>query len=247
MRTCKLTILVFSYCLMLSSLYGGDKKVRLATCEWPPYVSKAMNEQGVTAAIVRQAFEQVGYEVKIDFMPWSRVMKSVETGEYDMGFPAYFSEERTKTFDYTKEMLLAPLYLCKLKTKEIEYTDLESLKPYKIGIVNGYINSPEFDKADFLNKKPANDDTINLKKLLGKRVDIISIDKFTAIHLSQTSVSGALGKLDFMGLPLQEKTVHLLKAKSLKTELSFIADFESGLSKLKASGKYKGILKDFGF
>jgi len=242
----KYIILVLSCLVLFQSLYGADKKVRLATCEWPPYVGKEMNHQGVTAAIVRQAFELEGYEVKIDFMPWSRVMKSVEAGEYDMGFPAYFSEERTKTFSYTKEMLFAPLYLCKLKDREIEYTDLESLKPYKIGVVNGYVNSPEFDKADFLNKKPANDDATNLKKLLGKRVDIISIDKLTAIHLSKTTVLGALGKLEFMGEPLQKKTVHLLKAKSLKAEFNLVADFESGLSKRKASEKYKGILKEFG-
>lgn len=233
--------------LLLPQLLAEEKKVRLATCEWPPYVSKSLKGDGLTACIVRAALETEGYEVQIDFMPWARVMKAVEKQDYDGGFPAYFSEERTKTYNYSNDFLLTPLYLCKLKKSDIEYKGLESLKDYRIGIVNGYINSPEFDAADYLNKKPANDDQLNLMKLLGNRVDIAVIDMYTALHLTQTTVSKAKGQLDFMAPPLHEKNVHLLTSNMLKNSKEILSDFNKGLIKIKENGQYNKILKDFGF
>ena len=101
-----------------------------------------------------------------------------------------------------------PLVFCKKKGADVSYKTLQDLKPYRIGVVRGYVNTPEFDAADYLRKDIANSDELNLRKLLKGRVDLVVIDKFTAQHILSTAIPEGVDAIEFLEPHLQEKPLY---------------------------------------
>ena len=78
---------------------GADRVVSLATTEWEPYVGERLANYGFTSESIIEAFKRVGYKVTFNFKPPKRVMAEVESGVYDAGYLAYYSDERARRFD----------------------------------------------------------------------------------------------------------------------------------------------------
>jgi ABC-type amino acid transport substrate-binding protein len=143
--------------------FADDKTVSLATLEWEPYVGRKLMNYAFISEIVTEAFKRVDYSQTVDFMPCARVLQEVLKGEYDAAFPADYPDTRAKNYALSNSFAEGPLVLCKKKEADISYKSLQDLKPYCIGVVRGYVNTPEFDAADYLRKDLANSDEINLR------------------------------------------------------------------------------------
>ncbi len=232
---------------MASQGFAAEKTIILATVDWTPYVGKNLPDNGFLSKIVTTALERTGYSVEIKYMPWATILKAVENGKVDAFFPAYYSEERTVKFVVSESFFTGPLYLCKLKSNKIVYSTLEDLKPYKIGVVRGYLNTPEFDSADYLNKKKANSDKLNLVKLIKKRVDIVVVDKYAALQIVKESIPDAIGAIDFLEPPLEEKTLHLVFSRKNKNCQAIVDGFNTEIKILTEDGSVKKIIRKYGF
>ena len=55
--------------LSLMATTSDTADVTLTTLEWPPYTSPSLPEGGATTSIVRQAFENIGIEADVVFLP----------------------------------------------------------------------------------------------------------------------------------------------------------------------------------
>ena len=73
-----------------------------------------------------------------------------EEGKADGLFPAYRNKEREEKYVFTEPYTSGLVGFFKLKGSKITYSTLKDLTPYRIGIVRGYANTPEFDAADYL-------------------------------------------------------------------------------------------------
>jgi polar amino acid transport system substrate-binding protein len=62
-----------------------ERRVRIVTGEWAPYISESFAEGGVSCHIVREAFARMGFEVEYTFtMPWiERIYELAKAGEFD--------------------------------------------------------------------------------------------------------------------------------------------------------------------
>lgn len=229
-----------------TSTPASEKLIRLATLEWSPYVSEELENYGFAAEIVAAAFTRMGYEVQFDFMPWARVLQEVEQGRYDGGFPAYYSEERTKTYLLTDAFTEGPIGFYKRADSDITYQTLEDLIPYKIGIILGYVNTPEFDAADYLQKEAAENEEQNLRKLLLGRLDLVVIDKFVAASIIAESIPEAKDNLVFLNPPLEVKTLHVVLSRNTENAEQKLADFNEGLRQIMADGTITQIMEKHG-
>lgn len=236
-------LITFLTLLLSFNIQAKEKTIKLATLNWPPYVFEKGDKKGFAYDLVQRAFEEKGYKVTIDFIPWQRLLKQVKEGKYDGGFPAYFSEERSKIYNVSPSYLDGPLVFAKLKERKIEYTDLNSLKPFTIGVIRGYINEKEFDKADFLTKEAVNNEKQNLQKLLKKRVDLVVVDKLLGINILKGL--NKLDKVDFIAKPLANKTLHLLLSLNNIKNQTIMSDFIDGIKALKKSGEYQRIMDGY--
>ena len=185
------TLLVLSLILFNNLSYSADIVVNLTSLDWPPYSSKSLKQQGASVAVAKAAFKEMGYELKVTFYPWSRAVALAKDSKSDYSgyFPEYYSEDTEKEFIYSEPMGSGPLGFAERKNNTIQWEQLSDLKEYKIGVVQDYINTTEFD--DMVMKKSlktstTTSDTKNLLKLVNNRLDLAVIDQNVMNYLLKT-------------------------------------------------------------
>ncbi|HOO47082.1 MAG TPA: transporter substrate-binding domain-containing protein, partial [Deltaproteobacteria bacterium] len=181
----RLFIFTLGLFIFMSQDALAQKTVTLATLDWQPYVGSDMPGYGFNAEIVTEAYKRMGYTVKIEFLSWDDAVNKTQQGEFDGLFPEYYSKERAEEFLYSDFFSNSLLVFYKRKDAKISYASLKDLISYRIGVVKGYINTEEFDSADYLNKVEFNSDLESLNNLVEGKVDLIVIDKLVAQYLIQ--------------------------------------------------------------
>ncbi len=229
-----------------SSLEARD--IKMTTVDWPPYYGAEMEDNGVITVIVKAAFEKVGHNASIKFMPWKRALKETKEGIYDVAMGGYHTEERAKTYLFSDPFYDIDVGFVALKTAGItNYSKLEDLKKYKIGISRGWANSKEFDEADFLNKEEATNQIINIRKLFKKRIDMLTIAfgifRYEVSKMKEHSVDDVA----FVQPPLSKNSLYLLVSRAKSDHAKIAEDFNKGLKTIKEDGSYDKILKKYGF
>ena len=173
-------------------------------------------------------------------------MMQVKHGHIEVAFPAYYSHGRLKDYAFSEPIAESPLGFYKHKELRLHYNSLRDLKSYKMGIVTGYVKTPEFDAADYLMKETAISDELNLKKLFRRQVDLIVIDQITAKYILMTSFTQGADYLEFLAPALEVKRLHLAFSKSVSGYEEKLADFNRGLETLRDDGTLLRIIKEYG-
>ncbi len=235
---------------------SGSRVVTLATLEWEPYIGPGLRDNGYVYQIVQEAFRRAGYSTDIAFLPWARAVSITEQGVRDALFPEYYDPGREEKYAFSDPFPGGPVGLYKRKDKNIAWVvdptenqteALRGLKDYRFGVVRGYINTTEFDAAEFLKKDAAVDDEMNLKKLYKDRVQLIFIDKFVATHIMVTRYPWYLGELEFMEPPLEVKDLFVAFSKQSENWEAKRDGFNRGLREIREDGTMDRIIEEFGF
>lgn len=238
--------LLFLVCLALAfPLFLQAQTVTVATLDWPPYVGADLKGKGFNAEIITEAFKRVGHTVKIEFMEWDNAIAKASQGKCDAVFPEYYSKDREKDFIYSNFFSNSLLVFYKPKGAKVNYTspkNLKDLAPYKIGVVKGYINTEEFDKAAYLKKVEADSDEANLKKLANKELDLIVIDKLVAQHIIKRDMPGAASQLEALNPPLVIHPLFVIFPKKNPQSKKLCDDFNKGLEMIIKDGTVKAIM-----
>jgi polar amino acid transport system substrate-binding protein len=226
---------------------AGDRTVSIATSEWLPYCGNFLPNYGIEPEIVTAAYSRKGYTVKFDFMAWTRVLEDVRDGKYDAATSASFTEERAKEYFYSESYMQSPIVFYRRTGEAIHWNRLEDLKLYKIGVVRGYSYSPGFDKADFLQKKEAPTDILNIKKLLLKQADLIVMDQMVGHYIINNKLSNhERNNLEVMYPPLISDKLHLMFSKKAPDVSEKIAAFNDGLKEIREDGTLQKIMEKNG-
>ncbi|MDP3480841.1 MAG: transporter substrate-binding domain-containing protein [Desulfoprunum sp.] len=231
----------------LPNIARAANTVTLASLDWEPYIGEKLKDQGYVDSLAREAFKASNYTVKISFMPWARVVAMTKEAKYDGYLPEYFAESLKTDFLVSEPFPGGPLGFFKRKTDAITFKTLEDLKAYKIGVVRDYVNTVEFDKATFLQKDVANNDITNLRKLVGKRLDLVVVDKFVGLYLLKQDMPDQAQEVEFMAPVLEEKSLYLCISKKTPDAEAKIKAFNDGLKIIKDNGTIDALLKANGF
>jgi polar amino acid transport system substrate-binding protein len=236
--------IVFLVVLAFFSMKGASQAetLKIATTDREPYVGKALKGEGFNAEIVTEAFKRSGYTVKIDFMQRDKAIEDATKGTYDAVFPEYYSKDRAKDFIYSNFISNSLLAFYRRKSSHITYKTLKDLTPYKIGVVKGYINTEEFDKASYLKKLEAETDEENLRRLANGEVDLIVIDKLAAQYLIKTTISEASGKLESIEPPLIIHPLFVVFPKKLPASEKRAKEFDKAYESMEKDGTIKALM-----
>ncbi|MCP4163463.1 MAG: transporter substrate-binding domain-containing protein [Deltaproteobacteria bacterium] len=215
--------------------------IRIATLNWEPYVGEDLKEEGFLAHITREAFKRAGYKIEFLYRPWKRAVVKAEEGDFDGYFPAYFSKERMEKSYFTDKIISGPMGFFKLKYRNITYKKIEDLKPYRIGIVRGYVNTKEFDNADYIRKEAVVGDETNFRKLLMKRIDLAIADKFVGYSIINRNPK-MKGKINFLNPPLKDLKLYICISKNTTSAQKKLKAFNKGLKEIIKDGTFKRIL-----
>lgn len=240
-------IFVISTLLFAFSLQA--KEVYVVAPEYPPYQYTVDGKvQGIDYEIIKEAFKRTGHTVKIEILPWTRALKTVQHGVADVLMAAYKTPEREVDFLYSKEpLIIQTVSLFKHKDLYLNYLgDFTQLADHRLGVRYKFSYGEEFDNAIESNLFPElekSPDTItNIKKLVNDRLDIVAANKYGALHFLKE-----LNKLDMaeeLTPPIQEIPAYLLFTK--KKDLGDIpAHFDIHLREMKADGTYQEIIDSY--
>ena len=180
-------LFVLLFVLLAYPLYAKER-VYMTSLNWPPYSGEDLAENGVSIAIARAAFSEVGYELIVEFKPWVRTVRTATKKKQYIGyFPEY--EFETDELVFSNSIGTSPLGFVERIAKPIEWNELRDLGQYRIGVVQGYVNTAEFDlyvAQGALNVEATTDDLKNVFKVAKGRLDIAVIDANVFKYLINT-------------------------------------------------------------
>ncbi len=194
--------------LLLGCLLGSTALAEtriLLTLEWPPYTGIKEPDGGTVTRLVKSAFAAEGDDTRIGYFSWRRALQLPRTDRrFAAIYPMYYAKDRESRCYFSEPIGYSPVGLAERRQRPLRWQQLTELAPYTIGVVNGYVNSPEFDalvQAGKLKVLASENDEQNLKQLLNKRVDAVVIDHNTFHYLDQgqTRVRGMSRQLQLNG------------------------------------------------
>ncbi|WP_207261254.1 transporter substrate-binding domain-containing protein [Desulfovibrio sp. Huiquan2017] len=205
-------------------------------------------EGGYLAEITDAAFRRVGYDPKFIFVPWARALSGTIATEYDVLLAAYQTEERGKVLLYSNPIGTTDVILLKLKTRDIHFSRIEDLRPYRIGHIKGSKVNKEFDEAEkkYLKIDYVKDAQYNIKKLLAGRIDLAVEKKERIEQLLKTAFRDYADRFEFITPPLQKNFFCNCISKKHESSYQIIYDFNRGLRMIQEDGTLDAILERHG-
>lgn len=213
------------------------RQVVLATTAWEPYIGPELQGQGYVAEVAREALARSGHSLLLVFLPWARAVQMAKTGKADGYLPEYDSQKLRQQFLFSAPFPGGPVGFFKLRNRAgLRWSGLDSLKPYRLGVVRGYVNAPEFDARTDLRKQYVNSDETNLRMLLAGRIDLMVADKYVGDALARKLSPEAGARIEFLQPPLEEKNLFACFPAHLPGSSELLKDFNRGLKQLKDDG-----------
>lgn len=224
--------------LLAPPAWAQDAVVRLASLDWPPFSGPALSDKGAVTAVVRAAFAAIGRRVEVTFYPWNRAVAMTRAGRGADGyFPEYDSPDTRREFVLSVSLGSSPLGFAERTDTPIVWSTLDDLRGRRIGVVDGYTNTDEMDfriAQGLLSVDSAGSDLINLKKLLGRRIDLAVIDRAVMNDLLRAVPELGTGRLRFNPRPLGDKTFHVAFRRNARGEV-LAAQLAEGLGRIDAA------------
>lgn len=204
--------MAFSVCILASATVRADV-LTMPSLDWPPYSGKSLPEQGASVAVVRAAVEAMGHELNVEFYPWSRTVYLVKNdAQYAGYFPEYYYE--TDELLFSDPIGTGPLGFVENTNQPIEWSSLDDLASHTIGVVRGYVNTPELDARianGTLKSSAVTNDTQNLQKVGRERLPLAVVDANVLAYLKENdpALSAVKDKLQMNKKLLVDKKLYI--------------------------------------
>ncbi|MFT5294770.1 MAG: polar amino acid transport system substrate-binding protein [Colwellia sp.] len=161
---------------------GGSKEERITLTVamedigyFPFYYTENGDTKGFSVDVLNYVEAHSKYDFEYIILPWPRALHLVAEGRVDLMLTLFKTSKREQTYHF-----IEPSYgneinqLFTLMNNKFQFTgQLKQLTPFSIGTVREYSYGEYFDQATYLNKLPALTETVLLKLLLAKRIDMI--------------------------------------------------------------------------
>ncbi|WP_159084805.1 substrate-binding periplasmic protein [Dongshaea marina] len=232
--------------LLLSFWAHARPTVILATDSFPPYYGPHLKQQGILSEITRSAFERAGYQLIIAFLPWKRALEHARKGLYDGVMAGYFTKERTADFIYSRSIGESQLVFFKLSERQIDYKNLDDLKGYRVGVINGYHYTTDFDQANYIRKVKANNLFKNMQRLVAGRLDLVASDEAVGFDLMKNHFSKQEQRqVSVLSPPLETNKMYILFSRKSPRSLLLEQRFNKALEGMREDGTLKRIIAEY--
>lgn len=193
------------------------KTLQLASLEWMPFTGAALPGDGLSSAVIAEVEKRLGNGVKVQYFAWKDAVAKVEADESFAGyFPVYYTAERAQSKCHLSQSIgKSETGIGYLKDAPVQWKKLADLAAFKIGVVEGYANSADFDAAVKQGTQPveaSSSDTVNVRKLVGGKVQGIVVDRLVLRYL--TMKTAARDSVMFSDRLLNENTLHVCFRRS---------------------------------
>jgi polar amino acid transport system substrate-binding protein len=182
--------------------------LKVCTVEWPPYTiggAAGKEVSGTHTDLVVEALKRLGFEAKVDQIPWERCLKEAENGRYDVVYSASYKPERAAFAVYPKRPLQSVSYVAVVAkgTGQGWGADHDPAKlPQPVAAPLGFSITADLKKmAGVTVDDGATTDQQNLQKLLLGRVKAMVVE--SSVAKLAIDKAGAAGKVEVLSPPVQ--------------------------------------------
>ncbi|WMW65970.1 transporter substrate-binding domain-containing protein [Nitratidesulfovibrio liaohensis] len=218
----------------------------------PPYVFiENGKKKGIDYDIIIEAARRMGIDVKIDFVPWLRMYKSLENGACDGGSAFFHIKERESFVIYINPPIHHSSYVVFVRSgEEFEYSSPASLYGKRVGVTRGYRLNKEFSEAvtsGKINIEEVDNVSLNIQKIVTGRLDcMVSNRDATLIQLRNAGLSGKIVPLEHPVIEARGLHLVLSRAGRYAKDRNFISRLESVLRTMKEDGTFQNIYSLYG-
>ena len=221
-------LLVLALILAVPNVSAAET-IHLVTEEWPGLVDNAPDgPEGILWDIAREALEELGYEVRLEFVPWKRALKLVQDGERDGILGVGRNPKREMVFQYPDQyLLLSGTVVVSLLDSGFAYSGLQSLEGLSVGLSPGYSYSQAVRDADHFDRVSIPSIKSGLGMLQLGRIDAMFANRH--VVLNEARRLGVLSRLS-----LSEETVSggpVYVAFRMGIDQTLISEFSEKLKK----------------
>jgi polar amino acid transport system substrate-binding protein len=214
--------------------------------DWVPYSSSQDPKGGILVQIAKAAFRASGHEIDVALLPWARAVREAQLGLRTGVIGDWYSKEREKDFLYSDPIMENDIVFFAFSDRGVSYRKLEDLKAYKIGAVRDNAFIEKLIKAG-LTIDYATDFKLNLKKLIGGRIDLLADEKLSTLRLLKESYPSYADRIVTLQPPIEVNYLYLLVSKKTDRASAIVTEFNEGLKVILSDGTMKKILDAYGY
>lgn len=193
---------MFNKLLVISALFMSfqsfaAEKWKVTSLDWQPFSGKNLPEGGAGIVVLREALKAEGIELEVEFYPWTRAISTAKEPAYAGVYPSW-PEDVSEGFVKSSVLFKSPVGFVEPKDKPLVWEKLSDLKAKKIGVVQDYGNTAEFNdlvKSGVIKAEVAADDITNIKKVAGGRLDGAFIDLNNLEYFLKNDAKDIAGKI----------------------------------------------------
>lgn len=231
------------FLLSTFSLATYAEKWKVTSLDWPPFSGSKLPDGGAGILALREALKAEGIELEVEFLPWTRAIRKAQEADVVGYYPAW-PEDVVAGFTKSDVMFKSPVGFAEPVGRPLVWTKMEDLKGKKIGVVQDYGNTEEFNaavKAGIILTEVVSSDDINVKKVGGGRIDGAFIDLNNLDYFLKNDLKDLKGKVQANSKMIGEKDLLFAINNSFKGSSDAAKKISSGLSKIDA----KKIVQDW--
>ena len=239
--------------IFINTAFSLPNFLYLVTDEnFPPFSFREDNiVKGIDVDIVSELFKRLNIKVKIDLVPWKRLLYLTETGLCDGSFSLFKTNEREKFAIYADSIGIhySSYYIFTKTGKAFNFNKITDLYGKTLALLAGFSISKEFDEAVKNNKiiiEEQSNLTSNIKKLLAGRVDgLVGQYEVTLYTLKKMNL---LDKVTKLKKSLKEKRAAyfvISKKSKIKDKEELIKKINAVLKEMDAENIYEKISQKY--
>lgn len=229
--------------LSLLGLPARGETLRMVANPWSPFTDQNLLNDGLATDLVRTALRRAGYASTYQELPWPRVLRGLQLGDYDLAVAAWYSAERNRFALYSDPYLLNSIRFMRRVGSNVGYKTLAGLDGLSIAVARGYSYGSGFDQHPRLKRVMVADFQMAARMLAAGRVDLALDDEIAARYQLNTGLAELRPRLEFVGPPLGETGLYLLVRRSHPLHQQIVRDFNQAIEAMKGDGTYKKIFK----
>jgi len=213
---------------------------------WPPFSGAELPNKGFSNDVVKTALERLGHTAKVEIMPWARALAMTEKGKFDILPSVWHSAEREKKLVFTDPIAKNRVVFIKKADDPFTFESLADLKGKMVGTVQDYSYRKDFLQSESFRRESTSSLLINLRKLLGGRIDLTLGDALVSRYTINKTLPDRADAIAFTDGALSSKPLHVTISRQRDDAEALAEAFNGELEKMRADGTYTTILARHG-
>ena len=245
---------------LAANVHAQNREIIAGWYPWDPYQYETERNEvkrltGLDVELLKAIFKDMGYDVRFDRVDWGQHQQDIASGIRDVGGGAFINEKR-QIYAYYSDPYRTETDVIFVRRGEQSRFDADTATELienltnpdiKVGAVQGFYYGPQM--MAFLDD-PANQERIvlvhsdreNFENLISRKIDAFPIDHLAGATLAWRH--GWQSQVQELDTPIFKDNIHAIFSKKSTTP-EMVQAFNQSLSKLRESGEYTRIMRDY--